>query len=388
LGIQVKGGKGDGMVGNISVVSWQFLTGLALTALVAWAVWRVLHRRRCRSVAYVVLAVAVLLSSASAATAVNRHFSYLPRLGDVVSVVDGGRNWSEYGDVTRLPPAEAARRYPHGVVTRLPVADRGSGFGRTRALAYLPPQYFTEPERRFPVVYLFHGSPGVPGDWFRGGDAAAVGQDLAARGYPLILVSPRMSSGWLDDPECVDGVKEKVETHFVDDVVPAVDGTLRTVPSRDARAVAGMSAGGYCALNLGLRNRALVSTIVDMSVYTEPTHEDGLAPVFGTGPAADARVRANSPVEYAPTLPATPATRVWMDCGTGDRQILGEMRSLAPALRARGIPVRLATRPGGHTFHVWRPALADSLAWAAPGLSAAAADSSSRAVHGAGSQPR
>lgn len=357
------------MIGNISVVSWQFVVGLALTALLSWGVWRFCHRRRYRSIAYVVLAVAVLLSSASAATAVNRHFSYLPRFRDVVSVVDGERNWTDYTDIIHLPPAQAASRYPDGVVVHFPVADRGSGFGSTRALVYLPPQYFTQPHRRFPVVYLFHGSPGVPGDWFRGGEAAPVGQRLASLGYPLILVSPRMSTGWLDDPECVDGVKEKVETHFVRDVVPAVDSTLRTVPVREARAVAGMSAGGYCALNLGLRHRELVSTIVDMSGYTEPTHADGLAPIFGTGPAADDLVRANSPAEYAPTLSATPATRIWMDCGTGDRQVLGEMRDLAPTLRARGISVRLTTRPGGHTFHVWRPALADSMKWAAPGLS-------------------
>ncbi|HEX5494196.1 MAG TPA: alpha/beta hydrolase-fold protein [Mycobacteriales bacterium] len=361
------------MVGDLSIVSWDFLAGLALAALACWVGWRTLRRRRRRRVALVLLVVAVLLSSASAATAVNRHFSYLPRFGDVLSLVDGGRNWARYAEVARLTPQRAAARYPAGAVVRFTVADRGSGFGPTRALVYLPPQYFSQPRRRFAVVYLFHGSPGVPGDWFHGGEAAAVGWRLATRGEPVILVSPRMSAGWLDDPECVDGVRERVETHFLRDVLPAVDGTLRTAPVRDARALAGMSAGGFCALNLGLRNRDLVSTIIDLSGYTRPTHAGGLAAIFGTGPAAGAAARANSPADYVRTLARTPAVRIWLDCGRRDTEVLGEMASLAAALRSDGIGVRLVTRPGGHTFTVWRPALADALTWAAPRLAATAA---------------
>src|SRR5664280_914047 len=57
----------------------------------------------------------------------------------------------------------------HGAVTSIAVADRASGFGSYRAEVYLPPQYLAEPTRRFPVLYLLHGSPGVPVDWLRGG---------------------------------------------------------------------------------------------------------------------------------------------------------------------------------------------------------------------------
>lgn len=369
------------MSSDFSVVSWGFLGGLATAALVCWVAWRYLQRRRYRSVAYVALATAVFLSSASAASAANRYFSYLPHLGDVVSVVDGERNWADFSTVSAVPLDEAARRYPDGAVVHLDVADRGSDFGATRALVYLPPQYFTEPSRRFAVTYLFHGSPGVPGDWFRGGQAATLGARLAANGQPVILVAPRMSHGWLDDPECVDGIGEKVETHLLRDVIPAVDGSLRTVPTRDARAFGGMSAGGYCALNLGLRNRALVSTILDMSGFTRPTHDGGLAPLFGTGPSADETIRANSPAEYAPTLDANPPTRVWLDCGTGDHEVLGQLRSMRSVLADRGLDVRLETRPGGHTFHVWRPALADAMEWAAPQLVAATQEQPAEGGH-------
>src|SRR5664280_2537066 len=84
---------------------------------------------------------------------------------------------------------------------------------------------------------------------------------------------PRDSHWWLDDSECVDGVA-------------AVDAQLRTVADRSHRAVGGMSAGGYCALNLGLRHRDTFAAIVDMSGLTVPTHAGGLTALFGSEPAA------------------------------------------------------------------------------------------------------
>jgi enterochelin esterase-like enzyme len=353
-----------------SVVSWSFLAVLFGTALVAWAGWRLLHRMRHRPLAVLVLTVALVLSTAGVASAVNRYFLYLPQVGDVINLVDGEHDWPGYAELSRLPPATLLGRYPHGVVVHLAIPDRGSGFGQTGALAYLPPQYFSAPERRFPVVYLLHGAPGVPADWFRGGGAEQTGARLAAAGQPMIIVPPRMSRGWLDDSECVDSVHEPAETHLVTDVIPAVDGTLRTVPRRTARALGGMSAGGYCALNLGLRHRDLFGTIIAMSGTTAPTYPGGPRALFGAGPAAEERIRTNSPQVYAPTLSATPPTRIWLDCGVGDAALVAGLRSIAAVLQARGLATQLHVRPGSHTFHVWRPALAEALAWAAPTLTA------------------
>jgi enterochelin esterase-like enzyme len=310
-----------------------------------------------------VLVTANVLSVATVATAVNDHYAYLPTVGDLLSAADGEHNLPTWPAVAALAPAAVLRAHPRGVVVRLAVPDRGSGFGPSRALVYLPPQYFTEPGRRFGVVYLFHGSPGVPGDWFRGGGAGTTAAGLAARGRPLIVVAPRMSHRWQDDPECVDGRTEKVETHFVRDVLPAVDGTLRTVPDRTGRTVGGMSAGGYCALNLGLRHRALIGAIIDMSGDIQPTHTGGLAPLFGTGPAAVTLARTNTPALYAASVPADPPTRIWFDCGDDELGLLPGMYRLNQVLAGRGVRAEMHVREGGHTFHVWRPALADALAW-------------------------
>jgi enterochelin esterase-like enzyme len=353
---------------GVSVISWGFIAGLVVAAVIAWVGWRLLKRRRYRTAATIVLSIAIVLSTAGAATGVNRYFSYLPRFGDVVSVVDGSSYWPTFESVAALPLAKAVKRYPHGVTVELKVPDNGSGFGTHDALTWLPPQYFTQPDRRFPVVYLIHGSPGVPADWFRGGQAGVTASKLAAKNEPMIVVAPRMSHNWLDDPECVDGKTEKVETHFLDDVIPTVDTVLRTVASRNARVVGGMSAGGYCALNLGLRHRNLFATIIDMSGFTKPTHEGGLDALFGSGPKAKAKAKANTPETYVPKIPVTPRTRIWLDCGTSDHEVLNQMDPLYRELVRRGFHAVLHLRPGAHTFHVWQPALMDSLTWVAPSL--------------------
>ncbi|HVQ92206.1 MAG TPA: alpha/beta hydrolase-fold protein [Mycobacteriales bacterium] len=351
------------MLTQLSVVSPWFALGVFAAAGLTWAGWRRLHLRRARAAAVAVLVIANVLSVASVATAVNDHYAYLPTVGDLFSVADGEHDLPTWPAVAALAPAAVLRAHPRGVVVRLVVPDRGSGFGASRALVYLPPQYFTAPARRFPVVYLFHGSPGVPGDWFRGGAAGVTAATLAAEGRPLIVVAPRMSHGWQDDPECVDGRGEKVESHFVRDVVPTVDELLRTVPDRTGRIIGGMSAGGYCALNLGLRHRALVGAIIDLSGDTQPTHTGGLAVLFGTGPAAVALARANTPAIYAASVPADPPDRIWFDCGADDLTLLPGMHRIEQVLAGRGLRVQLHVRAGGHTFHVWRPALADALTW-------------------------
>lgn len=250
-----------------------------------------------------------------------------------------------------------------GAVVTLTISDVGVGFDARRALVYLPPQYFSNPDERFPVVYLLHGSPGMPVDWLRGGGAATAGLAAARDGHPQILVIPHLSRNWLDDSECVDGAHMLVETYVVHDLVPAIDHQLRTVADPAARALAGMSAGGYCALNLGLRNRAVFGSIIDMSGFTHPTQNGGMTALFGHRSDLAAVVAANSPDLYAARLSASPSTRIYMICGTSDHSAITQMLRMRDTLQRRGIPVTWSSRPGGHTYGVWRPGLVAALSW-------------------------
>ena len=346
-------------MGSIVVVGVWFLASIFGLAVAGWLATALLHGRR-RSLTVVLAALSGLLTLAGAADLVNAHYSYLPRVDDVIGV----RSWPTAPTRVVSEPAPAPHR--SGSVVSLPVPGPRSGFGAHAALVYLPPEYFIQPGARFPVVYLLHGSPGAPVDWFRANRAAAIGSRLARAGRPAILVAPRLSHDWLDDSECVERPTEHIETYLVDDVIPTIDRSLRTRADRDDRVFAGMSAGGFCALNLGLRHRDLVATIIAMSGLDRPTHTGGMATLFGRRPDLAAVVAANSPVGYANDLSATPPTRVWLDCGRADRESIGDTRAMATLLGARGLDVVLRLRGGGHTYAVWRPALADSLSWAVP----------------------
>ncbi len=340
-----------------------FVVGLITVALVVCAAVWILHRRRPRvrrALRVPSVAVAVLLVVAAVADAVNAHYGYLPRTADVVGIA----SWptAKASEIAApLPPAGNA--HPNGAVVTVPLAGAVSGFGTHEALVYLPPQYFAEPSRRFPVAYLIHGSPGIPVDWFRSDRAADVGLTAAQAGHPLIIVAPRMSRSWLDDSECVDGAHERIETYLTADVVPGVDSAFRTLPVRQDRAVIGNSAGGYCALNLGLRHRQTFGTIVDMSGYTGPTFNGGMRGLFGPRPDLTQVVGANTPAIYASQLSTGPVSRIWLDVGRSDQLPRTEMMAIAPVLRDRGQQAAVHLRPGGHVHQVWRAALRESLAW-------------------------
>jgi enterochelin esterase-like enzyme len=355
---------GMATLGNLTVVSRSFLLVLGTLTAAAWLATLVsLIRRRSQRASSrwrtpATGALALLLTLSLVADGFNSYYSYLPNVSDVIDAVTQTPP-PRLNVVLRPPSAGPAR---HGEVVTLPVPGGASGLGSTLAWVWLPPQYFAQPFRRFSVVYLFHGSPGAPRDWFHAGRAQRIGGELAQGGSPVIEVAPQMSRAWIDDSECVDGSRERIETHLLRDVIPAVDQSLRTEADRSGRIFAGMSAGGFCALNLGLRHRDLVSTILDLSGSTSPTHDGGMKALFGT--AEPGAAGANDPASYASHLPAGPPMRVWLDCGTSDHGTMRQLDRIAPVLRGDNLKVELHTRTGGHTYSVWRPALAQALSWA------------------------
>jgi enterochelin esterase-like enzyme len=350
------------VVANLTVVSTRFLIGLLILTVGCWLlVLRRLIRRSGRPWRGAALAAgATLLSIITVADCVNSYYSYLPNVSDVVDALVSNPPQPLTPAVNQV--TVSASSTVHGRLFQLPIPDNGSGFGRSEAWVWLPPQYFQQPRVDLPVVYLFHGSPGMPKDWFHGGAAGRTGQLLAAEHLPVIMVAPQMSKNWLDDPECVDGQHEKIETHLLRDVIPTVDQQLRTQRTRTGRIFAGMSAGGYCALNLGLRHPNLTATVLDLSGFTVPTHAGGMTSLFGRDNAA--AVTQNSPASYASRLVDSPPMRIWLDCGSSDRQVLRQLNAISGTLRKDGMVVQQHSRPGDHTYSVWRPALKDSLTWA------------------------
>ena len=241
--------------------------------------------------------LAVVATVAAAGAAVNTRLDAYPTIGSL-----SGN--PEFPMVDRLHPTSNVE-LEQGAAARMSVPDTASHFGRFDAQVYLPPQYFTEPERRFPVVILTHGNPGRSTDWLDAGSAAQTGLAVARAGTPVILVMPTVLQHPEGDSLCVNTASQgNAETYVVTDVVKAADTQLRTVPDAAHRGIGGFSMGGFCALNLGLRHPDVFSTILAFSALTvcEPDAiVGGNEALFGTADW-EQQVEANSPADYWTTL--------------------------------------------------------------------------------------
>ena len=107
-----------------------------------------------------------------------------------------------------------------------------------------------------PVLYLFHGTSGRASDWVNAGDVV----DTTA-GLPLIVVMPDAGfdgngggwfTNWVDQTTPLG--PNQWETFHVAQLIPWIDANLRTIASREGRAVAGLSQGGFGSMTYAARH--------------------------------------------------------------------------------------------------------------------------------------
>lgn len=373
-----------------------WLAAAVLTAgallIAAWIVLAVRRRRAGRRWSRPLLSrLALGTATASlvvvgALLAVNSYVGYVPTTAALGNLLTG-RPLESAGTVPDRParPAAAGPKLLAAAPTA-PVATTGSQIVRLRigaaalgvppspAYVYLPPGY-TDPANarvRYPVIYLMHGYPGGATDWLVAGQAQQV-TDLVRRDGligPMIMVFPTANAGWLTDSECLNaaGRGQQLETYLTRVVVSTVDATFRTIAARDGRAIGGMSSGGYCALNLGLRNLRTYAVIMASMPYGDP----GRGPLTRFLGGDLTLFRANSPSWYVSRMRFPQRTAVFLDAGTDDRATLGTAQSMARELAGRGQYVALRLAPGlGHTWREARAELPYSLIFAAGHLARA-----------------
>jgi enterochelin esterase-like enzyme/drug/metabolite transporter (DMT)-like permease len=220
----------------------------------------------------------------------------------------------------------------------------------TDYLVYLPAGY--SPARRLPVFYMLHGMPGRPLAFTVNAQVEVKLQRLIDQRLlaPMILVFPdgRIDGNTQTDSEWANTRAGAFESYVVD-VVHAVDRRFATLPYRQDRAIAGLSAGAYGALNVGLHHVDLFGLIQVWSGYFTQTH-DG---VFSH--ASRAWLAYNSPLDYVRTMKARLAAyalRVFLYVGNGD----GDASPIGPmawALADAGAKVQAEVFPGGHNWNLW-----------------------------------
>jgi S-formylglutathione hydrolase FrmB len=143
----------------------------------------------------------------------------------------------------------------------------------------LPEGYDPDGARRYPVLYLFHGTSGRASDWVVQGSA-----DKTMADVPVITVMPDAGfdgnggswfTDWVDATTALG--PSKWETFHIDDVLPWVDANLQTVRSRDGRAIAGLSQGGFGAMTYAARHPDLFSSAASFSGAPEIARDPEMA---------------------------------------------------------------------------------------------------------------
>jgi len=128
--------------------------------------------------------------------------------------------------------------------------------------------------RSFPVLYLLHGLYGDYKNW-----DSRTGLERYAKTLPFLIVMPDADDGWYTNSVTVPG--DRFEDYIAKDLVSEIDAKYRTIRERRARAIAGLSMGGYGAVKLALRYPELFAFAASLSgALNAPRDLDQLRPDF------------------------------------------------------------------------------------------------------------
>ena len=209
---------------------------------------------------------------------------------------------------------------------------------------YTPPGYETEPDKRWPVLYLMHGTGDTEATWTEFGRANYISDNLIARQLcqPAIIAMPD-GHAYLHDEEG-DSLRnlEAMEADVLKAVMPFVDHLYRTVPDANHRAICGLSMGGFQSMFIGLRNQGTFAWVAGMSAYV-PDVEKVCATALENPAATNANLRL-----------------FWHQIGRDDF-LLADQRKFEAALEQHGIQRQFRVTEGDHDWDTWRGYLADLL---------------------------
>ena len=197
----------------------------------------------------------------------DSHMLQAPQMPD--RVVPSPVSVGSAGPNASAQPWEAWRPAGHGRVDEYTISAPWGDPGTTTSVeVYTPPGYDADASRRYPTLYEVPWSASA---WKAALDAPAFFDVLIDQGTmpSTIVVFADASGGPYPDSQCADSFdgREWYDRWFGQTLVPWIDGTFRTIATGNARAVMGMSEGGYCAAILTLHHADLIGAAISFSGY-------------------------------------------------------------------------------------------------------------------------
>jgi enterochelin esterase-like enzyme len=222
--------------------------------------------------------------------------------------------------------------------------------GELRAAVVLPPGYATS-GKRYPVIYFLHGLPATP---FAYRGVGFLRHALAAIAGEAILVAPQGARDGDSDGEYLDwGVGRNWETAVARDLPRYVDSHFRTIRGRNARALVGLSAGGYGAVLVAMHHLGDFGVVESWSGYFHPTNPAGTQALDLGSASANAHASAHALIDTLRADERRRPTFLAFYVGKGDARFRAENEQFDEELRAAGIPHVFGIYAGGHASAVW-----------------------------------
>jgi putative tributyrin esterase len=228
---------------------------------------------------------------------------------------------------------------------------RSAALGRDMPYRVILPGDYKQSKRRYASLYLLHPINAHYNVW----STAKI--DGWARGRGMIVVLPEGEDSWFTNSASVPG--DRFEDYIGHDLIAEIDHRYRTIPAGRARAIAGLSMGGYGAVKIALKNpRDFVFAGSISGAFDAPTEPqnyaaafaDKLDRVFGP-PGSPSRAENDVFVRLEKANPKD-LPYFFIACGTADGLITINQK-FAEQLRSRGVRHEYHEAPGGHDLKLW-----------------------------------
>ncbi len=222
----------------------------------------------------------------------------------------------------------------------------------------LPKNYETS-KSEFPVLYLLHGLYGSCENWF---ELTKIKDYLKDR--ELIVVLPDGENSWYCDSAAK--LDDKFESSFINELFPMVETKYKIAGSREKRAVAGLSMGGYGAFKFALKRPDLFIFAGSMSgafiaprLFKNVNSNDwqelfpSISEVFG---AKKSKTRNENDVfrliEEMTIENTVDFPYFYFDCGTED-SFIESNRELSELFAKKNLRYKFNEIKGSHDWDYW-----------------------------------
>lgn len=286
-------------------------------------------------------------------------FHYYQLNVDGASVPDPGSLYfygaNRWGSAIEVPASDkdfyAQKDIPHGLVSQKMYFSNVTNSWR-RCFVYTPAEYDKNSTKRYPVLYLQHGSGEDETSWSSQGKANLILDNLIAakKAVPMIIV---MDNGYATkaaySAQNVASEQSRgafpFEEVLIDEIIPMIDASFRTLTDRDHRAMAGLSMGANQTITITMNNLGKFSYIAGFSGTSNYPRTDVIDPAtfmdgkFKDGAALNKQIKL-----------------FWLGLGTKEpNPFPGSVGSFRAMLEKQGVKYTYYESPGtAHEWLTWR----------------------------------